>query len=106
MSCRYIPEWAWLSCLAYFDGACAYCGTTRARLTADHLVPKSKGGSDDPSNIVPACEACNEAKGDQEWHDFMINREDFSQNRLNKVFNWRRICAQARVKTVDKVNGC
>lgn len=32
----------------------------------DHIVPKSKGGSDDPSNVQPACRACNGAKWNRE----------------------------------------
>lgn len=48
---------------------CVYCGS-RADLTRDHVVPKSRGGSDDPSNIVVACRTCNCSKGDrtpEEW---------------------------------------
>lgn len=48
---------------------CHYCGRT-TRLTKDHVIPRSRGGSDDDSNIVFACRNCNAAKGDrtpQEW---------------------------------------
>lgn len=50
-------------------GACAYCGSTHD-LSRDHVVPKSRGGSLDPSNIVIACRNCNSAKGNrtpEEW---------------------------------------
>lgn len=53
------------------DGmACVYCGTTEAALQLDHVIPKSRGGSDDPSNLVAACKRCNTSKGaktPEEW---------------------------------------
>jgi 5-methylcytosine-specific restriction endonuclease McrA len=32
--------------------------------TIDHIVPVSRGGSDDPSNLQTAHMVCNSAKGD------------------------------------------
>ena len=43
---------------------CQYCGATR-RLTIDHVIPKSKGGSDDWENLVVASASCNVKKGDK-----------------------------------------
>jgi len=49
------------------DGlACAYCGATvedGATLTLDHVVPASKGGSNDPANLVTCCSRCNSSRG-------------------------------------------
>jgi hypothetical protein len=42
---------------------CKFCGTRR-NLTLDHVVPRSRGGSDDDSNLQTLCEPCNQAKGD------------------------------------------
>jgi len=44
---------------------CAYCGTTKMRLTIDHLIPKSRGGQSTFENCVAACKPCNIKKGDQ-----------------------------------------
>ncbi|AKY02984.1 HNH endonuclease [Mycobacterium phage Dante] len=47
------------------DGhACHYCGAKapNAELTVDHIVPSSLGGSDDPTNLVTACQPCNSGK--------------------------------------------
>ena len=43
---------------------CVYCGATPtgSALQVDHVVPQSKGGNDDPSNLVTACEPCNNGK--------------------------------------------
>lgn len=43
---------------------CQYCGATR-KLTIDHVIPKSRGGSDDWDNLVVACSSCNVKKGDK-----------------------------------------
>lgn len=45
--------------------SCAYCGRTDCKLTRDHVVPLSKGGSNYISNIVPACQSCNSRKKDR-----------------------------------------
>ncbi|KKL71154.1 hypothetical protein LCGC14_2097730, partial [marine sediment metagenome] len=45
-----------------FDFRCAYCGQ-EAKLTRDHIIPLSEGGTHDYSNIVPACQSCNSRKG-------------------------------------------
>lgn len=45
---------------------CAYCGGLFGGhdLTRDHIMPVSKGGSDTWMNVVTACKACNNLKGD------------------------------------------
>lgn len=47
---------------------CVYCGGQAT--TRDHLIPDSRGGSNGLENLRPACEPCNQAKGDRtpfEW---------------------------------------
>jgi 5-methylcytosine-specific restriction endonuclease McrA len=41
------------------NDACEKCGSTYA-LEWDHIVPKAKGGSDDPSNLRRLCRSCNQ----------------------------------------------
>ena len=50
---------------------CVYCGSTEGPFHLDHVVPRSRGGPDDPSNLVQACVPCNSQKRDKlpsEWY--------------------------------------
>lgn len=49
---------------------CAYCGAERVPLQIEHLVPKSRGGSDRASNLTLACKPCNVRKGHQTAVEF------------------------------------
>lgn len=53
------------------DGrSCMYCGATDRRLTLDHIIPWSKGGSNLSYNLLTACNSCNSSRGDRllvEW---------------------------------------
>jgi hypothetical protein len=42
-----------------------YCGAdlTAETLTVDHVIPQSRGGSNDRYNKAPACGPCNQEKG-------------------------------------------
>jgi HNH endonuclease len=51
----------------------------------EHLIPKSRGGSDRASNLVIACDSCNKRKG----------------TRTAKEFGYPEIQAQARVPLKD-----
>jgi 5-methylcytosine-specific restriction endonuclease McrA len=44
------------------DWTCQYCGS-RANLTVDHVIPRSKGGGSSWENIVASCAPCNRRKG-------------------------------------------
>jgi 5-methylcytosine-specific restriction endonuclease McrA len=49
---------------------CAYCGNTDVPLEVEHIVPKSRGGTDRVSNLTIACRTCNLTKGDQTAEEF------------------------------------
>ncbi len=56
--------------LEKFGRQCSYCGGRETAFELDHVVPKSRGGSDRASNLVLSCHECNAAKGDKtaaEW---------------------------------------
>ncbi len=49
---------------------CQYCGDKDGPFEADHIMPKSRGGTDEERNLVCACRSCNRSKKDrtpEEW---------------------------------------
>ncbi len=55
---------------------CAYCGTENVPFEVEHIHPKSKGGSNRISNLTLACRPCNQAKGDRNIKDFLVQKPD------------------------------
>lgn len=50
---------------------CAYCGAENVPLQVEHIVPTTRGGSNRVSNLVMACERCNNhLKGKQTAEEF------------------------------------
>jgi 5-methylcytosine-specific restriction endonuclease McrA len=53
------------------DYRCQFCGRpqvalrSREYLTRDHLIPLSRGGTNDWTNVLTACSACNTRKGNR-----------------------------------------
>jgi 5-methylcytosine-specific restriction endonuclease McrA len=45
-----------------YGNRCLSCGVTGVVLEADHVVPLTRGGSDDICNIQPLCGSCNRRK--------------------------------------------
>ncbi|KKL64305.1 hypothetical protein LCGC14_2166340 [marine sediment metagenome] len=45
---------------------CRYCGTETSNGQIDHVEPQSKGGADNPTNLVWSCPTCNQTKGSEE----------------------------------------
>jgi len=77
--------------LEKWNRKCAYCGTTDTQLEIEHILPKSKGGSDRVSNLAIACHSCNQAKSNQEIEDFLSGKPDVL----------RRVLAQAKRPLAD-----
>jgi|SRR5579859_100673 len=53
------------------DYYCSYCHERFDKLTADHIIPLSRGGSNDITNIIPACGPCNYSKQDKTPLEFI-----------------------------------
>ena len=56
--------------LEKFDRKCVYCGAKNVPLEIEHIIPKSRGGSNRISNLTISCHACNQAKGSMTAKEF------------------------------------
>lgn len=56
--------------LIKYEYRCAYCGKTDCPFELDHILPRSRGGSNRISNLALACHDCNAAKGKQTAVEF------------------------------------
>lgn len=57
------------------DRRCQLCGAASADdvLEVDHIVPRSKGGSNDPSNLQVLCRTCNRGKSNRDDESFVAS---------------------------------
>jgi 5-methylcytosine-specific restriction endonuclease McrA len=53
-----------------FKRKCAYCGAENVPLEVEHIVPRSRGGSDRVSNLTISCRSCNLEKGNRTASEF------------------------------------
>jgi hypothetical protein len=64
----------------FFNTNCFYCGIPTQTsdvlisnlMTLDHIVPVSRGGNNDVSNLVICCASCNNDRGNKLFEDYMI----------------------------------
>jgi 5-methylcytosine-specific restriction endonuclease McrA len=56
--------------LEKWNRKCAYCGKANVLLEIEHIIPKSRGGSDRVSNLTISCHDCNLKKGNKTAAEF------------------------------------
>jgi 5-methylcytosine-specific restriction endonuclease McrA len=51
----------WETLKAQYNWTCPWCGKSepKIKLTEDHIIPLSRGGSNNIENIQPLCKSCN-----------------------------------------------
>lgn len=54
----------------YYGNKCYYCGRG-GKMTVEHRIPLSRGGSNWPANLVPACWDCNQSKNNKTEAEFL-----------------------------------
>ena len=68
----------WKSILSHFEGACAYCGSLQTQenrgIVADHVIPATSHGEFVLGNIIPACQTCNDSRGNKCWKEFIKSK--------------------------------
>ncbi len=56
--------------LEKFARKCVYCGIENVPLEIEHVIPRSRGGSDRISNLALSCHECNQKKGARTAEEF------------------------------------
>ena len=64
---------------------CTYCGQENIPLQIEHIIPKSKGGSNRISNLAIACKKCNQKKGNQSIEKFLAKKPSLLQTILSQA---------------------
>jgi len=60
----------WEYLLEKWGRKCVYCGAEHVPLEKEHIVPKSRGGSNRVSNLTVSCKPCNQEKGNRTAKEF------------------------------------
>ncbi|WP_036488234.1 RNA-guided endonuclease IscB [Myxosarcina sp. GI1] len=71
--------------LEKWSRTCAYCDAKNVPLEVEHIVPKSRGGSNRVSNLTLACVPCNQAKSNRDIKDFLADKPDLLSKILKQV---------------------
>ncbi|NEP52717.1 MAG: HNH endonuclease [Moorea sp. SIO3C2] len=66
---------------------CVYCGAIDTPLEVEHIIPKSKGGSNRVSNLTLACRSCNHKKGNDSIEKFLRKKPEILKKVLAKAKN-------------------
>ena len=61
---------------------CAYCGATDTQLEIEHIIAKSKGGSNRVSNLTLSCTKCNQKRGNKSIEQFLKNKQELLKSIL------------------------
>jgi len=64
---------------------CCYCDTvlTLETLTLDHIVPDSKRGTFNSTNLTVSCKTCNNNRGNKPFFEY-CKKFKFSEDKINK----------------------
>ena len=67
---------------------CELCGVSskETQIDADHILPRSKGGSNDIENLQALCRTCNAQKSNRDDTDFRKITNTYSQRKKGCVF--------------------
>ena len=84
--------------LEKYDRTCIYCGANNVRLEVEHLIPKSRGGSNRVNNLGIACVPCNKSKDNQTPAEF--GYPDI-QKKINKSLKDSALINSTRWKIYD-----
>ena len=80
----------WKRVLEEFNAICVFCGSEETAenrgIVPDHLIPVTQFGELVLGNTVPACQTCNDSRGERAWRPFLRTRFlSDSEAQINKV---------------------
>lgn len=85
---------------------CRYCGRPGSEsgegLTVDHVIPRALGGTNDPSNLVAACQDCNAGKSSASPDDQIVADVDESALRWAGAISAAHETASADLSRFDR----
>jgi len=70
---------------------CAYCGVENVPFEIEHILARSKGGSNRVNNLCLSCHSCNQAKGNKPVEEFLKKKPEVL----------KRVMAQAKAPLKD-----
>ena len=69
---------------------CLYCGSfVGKKPTKEHIVPKSKGGSNYGKNISISCNSCNNLRGSLSFSNFREKLTKLMESQPELRFKWQ-----------------
>jgi 5-methylcytosine-specific restriction endonuclease McrA len=95
-----------------FKGKCAYCRKNLGKgWQADHVIPKSRGGSDRVWNRVAACEECNQMKANRTAAEFghpeveAMAHRDYSPAAIIGSIKTSLVCELSKIDPTIETDG-
>lgn len=85
----------WRETLALFEYKCAYCLDWATAL--DHIVPVSKGGTNDSDNCLPCCKRCNSSKRDKDLNVWLKTAK-IAKEALSRPFDYQPVEKQPKIR--------
>lgn len=93
---------------------CQYCGKSAPDviLEVDHIMPVSKGGTNEIMNLVTACRDCNRGKGAKQLDDSTVVKKQKAQldelnekrEQMEMIAEWKRQLQDIISGQVDAIN--
>ncbi|MEG3957366.1 RNA-guided endonuclease IscB [Microcoleus sp. herbarium2] len=77
--------------LQKWNRRCAYCGVENVPFEIEHILARSKGGSNRVKNLCLSCHSCNQAKGNKPVKEFLKKKPEVL----------KRVMAQAKAPLKD-----
>jgi 5-methylcytosine-specific restriction endonuclease McrA len=83
--------------LEKFGRTCVYCGKTDVPMEVEHIIPKSRGGSDRVSNLTISCHKCNQKKGNKTAEEFghpelqKLAKESLKATAFMNTIRWKLV---------------